>query len=365
MARTVHRLDRQHGLALLAVLLALVDLGDEHVLAVVLPVARGLPELAVDQQRRLHLVVAGVLELAPHIVFQRAVQGPALRMPEHLAHRLVLDMEQVERAAELAVVALLGLLDHLQIGLEFVLGGEGHAVDALQLGVVRIAAPVGPGHLGQLECGAELAGRRQMRPQAHVEPVLALPVDRQLLIRRQAVADPLRLEHLAGLLEMPDRDFMRPHLAGDRQVALDDLAHLLLDLFEVGFGERQFARKVVVEAHLGRRAEGDLRPGKQLLHRLRQHVRRVVADDLQRLRLVAGDDADRRVAVDRTRQIPQLAVDFDDRGLLGQAGRNALRDRKAGDGFVERLLVAVREGDFNRHVLISLLSGFRFCCVRS
>jgi hypothetical protein len=40
-------------------------------------VAGRLPQRAVDQLRRLHLDVAGGLEAAAHVAFDRAVEGPA------------------------------------------------------------------------------------------------------------------------------------------------------------------------------------------------------------------------------------------------------------------------------------------------
>jgi hypothetical protein len=46
------------------------------------------------------------------------VDGPAAGVPEHHARRLFLGMEQVELAAELAVIALLGLLEAMQVLLE-------------------------------------------------------------------------------------------------------------------------------------------------------------------------------------------------------------------------------------------------------
>ena len=130
MAGAVHRLDRERQVLVL-------DLGDEHVLAVVLPMARHLPELAVDQERRLDLLIAGASDPAADIVFQRAIERIALRVPEHLADGLFLHVEEVHLAADLAVVALLRLLDALEIGLELLLVAPGGAVDALQLRIAR------------------------------------------------------------------------------------------------------------------------------------------------------------------------------------------------------------------------------------
>ena len=218
--------------------------------------------------------------------------------------------------------------------LQLILVGESQAIDALQLRIFRIATPVGAGNFRELERRTELAGGRQMRTQTQIQPGVALAIDGERLIL-ETFAYPLGLERLTILLEVCDRLGMRPDLAPDRQIALHDLAHLLFDLFEIGLGERFAAGEVVVEAVLGRGAEGDLRAWKQLLHGLGHHVRGVVADGLQRLGLVTCDDADAGVGLDRTGQVPQLAIDRDQRGLLGQAGRDALRDGKAGDRRVE------------------------------
>jgi hypothetical protein len=51
----------------------LVDLGDEHVLAVLVPVAGGLPQLAVDDLGRVDLAVAARRAAAAHVVLQRRV----------------------------------------------------------------------------------------------------------------------------------------------------------------------------------------------------------------------------------------------------------------------------------------------------
>jgi hypothetical protein len=83
-------------------------------------------------------------------------------MPEHHARRLVLRMEEVELLAELAVVALLRLLDAMEVRLEVFLLRPRRAVDALEHLVARVAAPVGAGDLHELE-HLELARRRHVR----------------------------------------------------------------------------------------------------------------------------------------------------------------------------------------------------------
>ena len=70
----------------------------------------------------------------------------------------------------------------------------------------------------------------------------------------------------------------------ERLVALDDLAHLLFDGREVFRRERLVAEKVVEETVLDHRADGHLRSRIKLLHRLRQHMGAVMADELKRPR---------------------------------------------------------------------------------
>ena len=109
MAGAVHRLQADMLRFALAFARRHGDL--EHIVAVQIPMAGGLEDAAVDKLRREHFDIAGFVQPAADIVFQRAVKRPAFRMPEHAAGRFVLKMEQIEFLADLAVVALLGFLD--------------------------------------------------------------------------------------------------------------------------------------------------------------------------------------------------------------------------------------------------------------
>ena len=97
------------------------------------------------------------------------------------------------------MIAPLGLLELLQIGVELFFLGERCAVDARQHRLRRIAAPVGAGDLHQPEGVADLEGRGHVRPAAEVGP-LALAVELHLLIAGNRV-DQLDLERFALLLE--------------------------------------------------------------------------------------------------------------------------------------------------------------------
>src|SRR5699024_5913874 len=66
--------------------------------------------------------------------------------------------------------AALGLGDALLVGLELLLAGPGGAVDALQLGVLLAAPPVGGRRAGEREPVADEPGAGQVGPAAQVLP---------------------------------------------------------------------------------------------------------------------------------------------------------------------------------------------------
>src|ERR1700756_2822766 len=104
MAGAIHRLHREDALRF-------VVLDGEHMLAEFLPMARGFPERAVDELRRLHLDIARFFDAIADVILDRAVKRPAFGMPEHAADGLFLLMEEIELAAQTAMVALFRLFE--------------------------------------------------------------------------------------------------------------------------------------------------------------------------------------------------------------------------------------------------------------
>ena len=139
-----------------------------------------------------------------------------------------------------------------------------------------------------------------MRAAAKIEPV-ALLVDFYLLVFRDGV-DQLDLEQLALVAKNLLRLIARPDFLGEGFVARDDLAHLLLDRGEVFRRERLVAEEIVIKAVVDHRPDGDLRAGPQRLHGFGEHVRGVVADEFERPRVVAGQELDFGVVLDRIGQ---------------------------------------------------------------
>ena len=78
------------------------------------------------------------------------------------------------------MVALLCLLEALEIGIEVGLGEEGRAVDPRQLGVLLVPAPIGAGEAGQLD-RLDRARVLKMRAAAEIREV-ALCVERDLTL---------------------------------------------------------------------------------------------------------------------------------------------------------------------------------------
>ena len=264
-------------------------------------------------------------------------------VPEHHAGAFLLEVKQIELAAELAVVALLGFLDLLQIGVELFLLRKRRAVDARQHRIVAVAAPIGARDLHQLERIADLAGRSHMRAAAEIEPV-ALEVDLDRLVAGNGVDQfdleglALVAEHLLGLLARPD-------FLGERFVARDDLAHLLFDRGKIFRRERLVAEEVVIEAVLDHGADRDLCARPQRLHGFGEHMRGVMPDQLQRAGIVAVDQLDLRVLRNRIVEIGDHAIQRHRHRALGQRRRDALGEFEPGDVLGIFALGAIGEGE--------------------
>jgi hypothetical protein len=185
-------------------------------------------------------------------------------------------------------------------------------------------------------------------PEAEVDPV-AVPVKGQRLgSLGDDVLDDLHLELLALGLEELDRVAGRDLLADEGEVLGDLLVRLLLDLLEVLGSEGLVAEEVVVEAALDRRADGDLRAREEVLHRAGHHVRGVVADRVQGLGSLRGEDLQLSVLGQWPGEVDLVAVEAGEDRRLGQAGADGLlhevADADAGRG---GLGAAVRQGDLD------------------
>ena len=196
-----------------------------------------------------------------------------------------------------------------------------------------------------------------MRAAAKVEP-LPLLVDLEVLALGDRIHQ-LDLEQLALFLEEVLGLLAAPELLGEGGVAIDDLAHLGFDPGHVVGVERLLLVEVVEVPVLDHRADGHLRAGPQRLHGFRHDVRGIVTDQLQRLRIGAGDELDRDVLVDGVGEVRKPAVHHHRHGPLGQRLGDALGQRLAGDptGVGPLGTIGKCQGDVAHFLLLSLAAN--------
>ena len=312
MPRAVHRLEPE---------LSILVGGDEDVLLVLAPVTAGLPEMRLVELRRIDLDVTALRLHLTVQVDQLVVDRRPLGQPEGGSGRDIAEREQPQLAAELAMVAGARLLEQGQVLLELFVRVERGAVDAGEHLAIGVAAPVGAGDRREFERLDRLR-RGRVRALTQVRE-RAVRVERNGFhpVARHQVVDELDLVVLPLAGEALPRDGHRNVLADELLGRLHVLAHPRLDRLEIGLGDGDAVREleVVVEALLDRRADGDLHARIELRDRGRQHVRGVVPDERQRVRVLRGDDLDRRAVLERPRQVAQLSIHLDRKRRARQA----------------------------------------------
>ena len=198
-----------------------------------------MEQLLLGDVRGVDELVAGLDVLAPRILLQLAAHDAALGVENRQARTdFVGEAEQVELDAELAVVAALGLFDQLQVAVERLLRLPRGAVDALQAGVVLVAAPVRRRAAGELE-RRDVLGGRDVRSAAQVAPNPFAGTGIEVVVGGELVAadlhdvgvaglvvDELELVGLAGQL-LARLVFGLVDAAVEQLPVLDDLAHPL------------------------------------------------------------------------------------------------------------------------------------------
>ena len=314
--------------------------------------AGAFPQAAVHDLRGVDFLIAVLAQQLADVVLDFDVDPPAAVVPEHHPRRFFLDVEQVERLADFAMVAFFRFLQPVQVGLQRLLIQPGGAIDALEHLVAGIAAPVGPGHLHQLE-RLELAGGRHVRAAAEVDEI-GLPVQRNRFVRGD-VGDDLRLVLLTHVAEKGDRLVAGHDRTLHRNILGRQFLHPRLDALQIVGGEGTLEGEVIVEAVFDQRADGDLGAGIELLDGVRQQVSAGMTDDLQPLGVTLGDDGQIRVPGDGVRRVHQPVVHLASQSGFGQARANRGGDLVDGDRLVEHALTAIGERD-DRHYCDSLIN---------
>ena len=182
-----------------------------------------------------------------------------------------------------------------------------------------------------------------MRSSAKIDE-RSLAVDRDRLARGDALDD-LRLVLLADAAKELHRFGAVPDLALNGLVAGHDRAHPFLDPFEIVGGERLVAGEVVVEAVLDGGPYGDLSPGMELLDRLREDMRRIVAQEVDPVGFGPGDDGRADIGVDDGGEVAQLPVDAHGDRVASEPPADGLGEVDSVDRVVEPTDGPVGKGD--------------------
>ena len=315
--------------------------------------AGALPQRPVEHDGRFDLLIARFPVNLPPVVFQTVAQDHSLGVEEGEAGAFVPDVEQIQLAAQLAVVALLGFFDAGQIGVQLGLVGEGGAVDALQHLVLFIAAPVSACDGGQLE-GLDLAGGGHVRARAQVGEV-ALTVEGNVRVLGQ-VADQLDFIRLALFFHELDGFLPGQLKALQLVVLLDDAAHFLLHFLQEVGGEGLVHVEIVVEAVVDGGADGQLGLRAQLFHGLSQHVAGGMAQHPLGFVVFKGEDLQLAVMVDGLPQLHDFTVHAGAQRLLFQVLAQLTGDLQRGHA-VFKLPLTVFQG--NQHGFLLLVFGER------
>jgi hypothetical protein len=97
--------------------------------------------------RGFDLEISGGVEPHADIVLDDAKERPTLWVPKDAADRLLTHMEKVEFPPEPAMVATLRLFETEEVLVELFLARPSCPVNALQLRVLGVAAPIGPSYV--------------------------------------------------------------------------------------------------------------------------------------------------------------------------------------------------------------------------
>src|SRR6266581_3341695 len=223
---------------------------------------RALVDLLVRDMRRVDERVAALaMDLAPPGL-ELLADYREIRQPQHkTGPELLVDAEQFELLAEHAVIAPFDLLESLQVIVKLPLVRPHRAVNALQLRISFVAAPVRAGDRQELE-RTDLSGPLDVRSLAEIdEAVVLVDADLAVLYLVVAVLVGALLREFLDLVDLvvliaSTKELQRlghGHVAMlERRVFPYDLAHLRLDLPEVVRRERAWKIEVVVEAVLDR-----------------------------------------------------------------------------------------------------------------
>src|SRR5687767_774782 len=287
--------------------------------------ARYLPQSLVVQQRRLHdfVIVAHQCRAHPFTQFMKHLLATVCVV--RCAWRERMEHEQVQLAANFAMIAALRLLDAMEILLEIFLREPRGAVDALEHLPLLITAPIRTRNGHELEV-LDAARRRYVRTTAKIEE-RAIAVDADDLV----LAELFEALELQGIIrEQLARFFLRHPAPLERLILLRNLLHFGFDLLDIFRREWLLYVEIVIEAILDRRAKADAGVRTHLSYGRCEHVRGRVAQQVERVVVFFSEDFNTRIRVERAHEIHDLAIQLRAERGLGEAGTDFLSSSEDG-----------------------------------
>ena len=313
----VHRLEQ--------ILLTLFGRGDgaEGVRTVVGPVAGSHIELLAADVGRDHLLVAVALLNLLKEILQAQTQRRALREPDRqaLAHHIA-EHEELHLLADLAVVALLGFFQQLEIFLQHLLLGERDGVDSRHLRTLLVAAPVSGRGAEHLE-GLDGRGGHEVRTATQIRES-ALGVGRDVTVFQ--VGNELVLIRLPLVAEELQRIALGDVATHKGLLALHQLHHLLFDVGEDRLADHHAlsGHDVVVESVFNGRTDTELSAGIELLQGLGHKVGGSVPEGVLALFVLPLVKLDGGIFRDGAVQFHRLTVHAASQHILSQSAADAL-----------------------------------------
>src|SRR5713226_7947879 len=273
----------------------------EHAVLVEIGVAAGFPEVEPHDVRGVDEVVAAFEKFIAQPVFDNFADQAALGMPKDQARTgFVLNAEEFELGAELAMIAAFGLFEAMEVFVQLFFCEEAGGVNALELGIALLAFPVGAGDVHEFE-GLDALGGRNVWAAAEVDELAGgVEGDDGLY---SFFLDELALEDLVGFFVELEGFGLGDELALVGEVLSGELVHLGFDSCEVVGGERFVAEEFVEEAGVDGRTNAEFDVGIQLHDRGGEQMRGGMAEDKKGVGILFGEDLELDVVVEGATQI--------------------------------------------------------------
>ena len=213
------------------------------------------------------------------VIGQSVTQSHTVWKPEWRARTKVGHHEELHLAANLPVVALLGLFNHLEILSKLIFGTKRNTINSGEHLVVLIGLPIRTRNAGQLK-SLNTLGVEHVRTNAHVN-IFTLLIEGDVCVRSK-IANVLNLVRLAALLHVGNSLITRKLKRLNLEVLFDNLLHLSFDSWEIILVNLSVSKiNVIVETVFGCWTIGKLCVWVQTLQSLSKQVSCVVANNLK------------------------------------------------------------------------------------